>query len=467
VSSYDAPLRPDPDGAIVPIPQTRSPSEWDGPSLRYAWFVVAVLVIASIVSYADRQIVALLVTPIKRDLSLTDAEVGWLYGAFAIFFAVAALPLALATDRISRRLMVGVGIALWTAMAAASGVASGFSMLLVARVGVGIGEAVLTPAAHSLLGDYFPRKNLPLAVAVYQAAGTLGTGIAFIGGAVAVAWIDTLPPLHAGNLGVLAPWQLAFLVVSAPGLIVLLLLLGVREPRRRGRVYSAQLKAPLGLLAFYRRNARTLFAHHVGYGTIALAGYGVVFWSPTFFRRIHGASATESGIKLGLIMLIFGTAATYIGAWIGQRMYRRGLRDWPMRTTLAFSWPMVPLMYFATKVGASAAWLLYGPLVFFINIPFGVAYGALPIIAPGHLRARVAAVFLIVGSAVGMGLGPVILGAISDHLYPQPDGVRHSLVFLMTACAPIWIAVLLYGRRAYADSLLEAERIDASPADRR
>jgi MFS family permease len=442
-----------------------SPEAKAYPPAPYAWFVVGVLVLASLISYVDRQVVALLVEPMRRDLNISDTQVGWLFSGFAIFYAVAGLPLAYLADRVNRRWLITIGIFFWSLMTIGCGLARNFWLLLGARIGVGVGEAVLTPSAHSLIGDYFPREKIPLAVAVFQLSGTLGTGIAFTVGGVIVELVKHAPPVDAGPFGFLKAWQMVFIYVGAPGMLAILLMLAVREPVRRGIIQAyAGKRVGLGALwAFYRRNWRTMLSHHVGFGAISLAGFSFVFWTPTFFQRIHGVPAGVAGAYYGLYFLTFATIGTYVGAWLGQHLYRKGHKDWPMRGTLMTAWVMIPLGLLAPSVPwAWLAWVLYAPLMFFINVPFGMAYGALPVIVPNQMRAQVAAIYLMLGSAVGMGLGPVVVGAINDHVFPEADGVRYSLMFMMAACAPVWIGLLWFGRRAYACSLREAEALEAA-----
>lgn len=433
------------------------------PKPAYAWFVVAILVVASLVSYVDRQVLALLVTPIRQDLRITDTQIGWLFSGFAIFYALAGLPLAYLADRVNRKWLVCIGIFAWSLMTVACGLARNFWMLFAARIGVGVGEATLTPAAHSLIGDYFPREKIPLAVGVFQMSGTLGTGIAYTVGGSVVMLLTGVPAVDAGPLGELQPWQLVFIAVGAPGALVVLLMLLVREPVRRGiiKAYAGSKIGLASLARFYQRNWRTLLLHHIGFGFIALCGFSVVFWTPSFFERIHGVPAGTAGFYYGFYFLTFATGATYLGALIGQRLYRMGHMDWPMCGTLMFAWPMIVLGLITPMVPwVELAWVLYAPLMFFINIPFGMAYGALPVIVPSQMRAQVSAVYLVFSSALGMGLGPVVTGAISDNIFPEPEGVRYSLMLMMGACGPFWLVLLWLGRKFYAKSLIEAEELE-------
>lgn len=433
------------------------------PKPAYAWFVVGILVLASLVSFVDRQIVALLVEPMRRDLGISDTQIGWLFSGFAIFYAIAGLPLAYLADRVNRRWLISIAILVWSLMTIACGLARNFWTLLAARIGVGVGEASLTPSAHSLIGDYFPRRKIPLAVAVFQLSGTLGTGVAFTLGGIAVSMLADGPPVDAGWFGILQPWQMVFVYIGAPGALVVLLMLFVKEPQRRGVIKSyAGSKVGLpSLLKFYRRNWQTMFAHHVGFGLVALSGFSIVFWTPSFFERAHGIPAGEAGAYYGLYFLTFATAGTYVGAWYGQYLYRKGHRDWPMRGTINLAWPQVPFFAIAAlSPGVELTWVLYAPVMFFMNTVFGMSYGALPVIVPNQMRAQVAAIYLMLGSAIGVGLGPLVIGAINDNVFTQPDGVRYSLTLLMCVCAPIWMGLLWWGKKHYAHSLLEAEGLE-------
>lgn len=174
------------------------------PRPAYAWWVVFVLGLALIVSYIDRHIVSILVEPIKRDLGISDASAGWLFMGFAIFHALAGLPLARIADRKSRRMLISIGIIAWSAMTMACGLARNFAQLMVARIGVGVGEATLAPATASLIGDYFPRDRVPMAMSVFHTGAVLGSGLAFLLGGMVVEFVSNAPPADLPLLGTCA-----------------------------------------------------------------------------------------------------------------------------------------------------------------------------------------------------------------------------------------------------------------------
>jgi MFS family permease len=437
------------------------------PPRLQAWTVVGILVLASLVSFMDRQIIALLVEPMRRDLRISDAQVGWLFSGFAIFYAVAGIPLAYLADRGNRKWLICAGIMAWSAMTVACGLARDFWMLMLARIGVGVGEASLTPAAHSMIADYFPREKIPVAVAVFQISGTLGTGVAFVAGGLVVALVGNAPPIDAGPFGMLQPWQMVFLYVGAPGMLVVLAMLAVREPVRRGviRSYAGRPVGLGALAAFYRRNWRTFACHHLGYGVLSLVGFATVFWTPTFFQRIHDVPAGVSGIGYGLYFFVFASTGTFFGAKLGEHLFRKGYDDAPLRATLMGVGLMVPFGLLTPVVPWEwLAWVLYAPLMFFMNTAFGLAVGSLPVIAPSQMRGQVAAVYTLFNSAFGMGMGPVLVGAINDNLFPEADGVRHSLLLLMACGAPVWFTLLWLGRKHYASSYREAAELERTGA---
>ena len=206
------------------------------PSPLRAWYAVAVLVLAFVFSFVDRIVIALLVEPIKADLGISDFGIGLLQGfAFALFYALLGIPIGRLSDRVSRRGIIATGIAIWSLMTAACGLARSFFGLFLARVGVGVGEATLSPAAYSMISDYFPREQLGRALGVYQSGALLGAGIAFLVGGAAVQMLSVYDGQVLPVLGEVRMWQLAFFVVGLPGLLVALLMLTVKEPARRGK----------------------------------------------------------------------------------------------------------------------------------------------------------------------------------------------------------------------------------------
>ena len=250
-----------------------------------AWLVLALLMLASIISFVDRQVVAIVVEPMKADLGVSDTEIGWLYGVFAVFYAIAAWPIALAADRYSRKHIIAAGIFFWSVMTITCGLSRQYWQILLARVGVGVGEASLGPATVSMVGDMFPRTQIPFALSVFQTAAVMGSGIAFLIGGYVLEMVEHAEPLHIPFIGDLTPWQQTFVYVGLPGLLLAFVFLFLREPKRL-RVVSDSSSLEV-LRAFYKENMRAIFFHHFGFLAFALLGYAFVFWSVSYFVRVQ------------------------------------------------------------------------------------------------------------------------------------------------------------------------------------
>ena len=415
------------------------------------WSVLALLVVASLVSFVDRQIVAIVVEPMKHDLDLSDSEIGWLYGIFAVFYALAALPIAWLADNRNRTIIISVGIGFWSVMTATCGLAQNFWQVLLARMGVGVGEATLTPATNSLLGDYFPRERLPLAMSIYQLGPILGSGLAFVIGGVVLDLVKDLEPMRIPGIGTLHPWQQTFVYLGLPGILLALAFLLLREPQRRARP-SGQRMAFGEVMQFYRENTATLFYHHLGFLFLNLMGYAFVFWTVSFFVRVHHLDAAEASQTFGWIFASFGAMGPLVIAWLGRQLELRGRADANITAGMiggAIAIPAILAVQFAPD--ATTAFILYAPAMLFINSPFGIAAGALPVIAPPTIRAQVAAINMLVGS-FGMMLGPPLAGYFNTAVFPGPEGVRYSIITLVLVFGILGCSLLWLGRKPYAAS---------------
>ncbi len=432
------------------------------PNRTYAWFVVVVLIIASLIAFIDRQVVAIVVDPMKEDLQIGDTEIGWLYGVFALFYAAAALPIATMADRRSRKHIIAVGIFLWSLMTIACGLTRSYWQIFIARIGVGVGEATLSPSTTSLIGDYFPRKDIPLALSIFQIGPIAGSGIAFIIGGVVLGIVESADPLVLPFIGELKPWQQTFVYVGAPGLLLAAFFLLIREPKRRQSTITDERSDTAQLIAFYRANAKTIAYHHAGFVALVLTGYAFVFWSVTFLVRIHGEPAAQASQIFGWVFLIFGPMGPLLAAYIAKRLTEAGRDDANITAGMIGGLLTIPAVL-ALQFAPSATWayVLYAPALLAVNSPFGIAAGALPVITPPHLRARVAAVYMLVG-AVGMMFGPPLAGAFNEYIFPTPEGVRYSMITMTCFFGLLGVTLLWLGRKHYAVTMA---RVNAAEAD--
>lgn len=435
------------------------------PRPLYAWLVVALLVIASLVAYVDRQIVAIVVGPMKADLQATDTQVGWLYGIFAVFFAVAGVPIAWVADRKSRTRLIAIGIFFWSLMTALSGLGRTFWQVLLARIGVGVGEATLTPSANSLIADCFPRERVPLAISVFQAGASVGSGLAFVVGGLVLTLVQSSGPREFPLLGTLSAWQQVFLYCALPGLLLAPLILLLREPERRYLAMPRSSGTALrDIFAFYVRNRSTLLLHHFGFLCLALMGFGFVFWTVSFFVRVHGMEAGSAAQTFGWIYLCAGPLGAVWAPLLAARFRRSGENDANIKAAMIGGALAIPsIMVIQVMPSALWAFLLYAPAMFFVGSPFGLAYGSLPVIAPPQMRAVVVSVFMFTVN-LGMLLGPPLAGLFNERIFPEADGVRYSLLTLTLIFGASGLTLLGLCRKHYARSLAAAEALELSAA---
>ena len=451
-------------------------SRADGfPPTVYAWYVVVVLTLGYVVSFLDRQIFALLVQPIRHDLALTDTQVSLTGGlAFALFYTFLGIPIGRLADRRSRRAIIATGITIWCCMTAACGLARNYWQLFLARVGVGVGEATLNPSALSMISDYFPREKRGRAISFYTMGVSLGVGIANIVGAWALSIATAAPVFILPLVGELRPWQLVFLFVGLPGLIVAVLMATVREPSRKDRM---RVERPDGetsddlsmadTLRFLRVRWKTYATHFLGMSVVTIIGYAFFFWIPTMFVRTWSWTIPESGYAYGWITLICGPIGVNLGGWIADWLYGRGYKDGLMRTafyTALFIFVpasiIAPLM--PTPTGA-IIWLIPSSLGGAIITATGSA--ALMMITPNQMRAQVTAVYYFVMNVLGLTLGPTAVALVTDFAFGDDSALRYSLAVVVAVAGVAAPALLAANLRLYRAGVIEAEAMLAG-ADR-
>jgi len=427
-------------------------NEHPWPSTGKAWYAVSILVVAFVFSFIDRIIIALLVEPIKQDLGVSDFGIGMLQGlAFAVFYALVGIPIGRWADRRSRRWIIGIGIFLWSLMTAACGLARNFWQLFAARVGVGVGEAALSPAAYSMISDYFPKEKLGRALGVYQAGAFVGAGISFLVGGLVIRYVMGAEALSLPLIGSVRPWQMVFFAVGLPGVIVALLMYTVVEPERRGKLAGHAQGMPLGQVLRYVREHRRLFmAHFGGFALLAVPITTILTWVPAFFTRVLGYSLPDTGLKLGSILIILSPAGVYFGGWLVDHFARRGVSDATFRVGIGAALALLPLSYFATTTtDPDIALWLFGPFVFAASISMAVAPAALQLVTPNQMRAQVSATWMLVLNLVTAGLGPTAVGFISVYVLADDMAVGSSIALVNCVSVPLAALVLWSGLRPF------------------
>ncbi|MGA3294192.1 MAG: MFS transporter [Candidatus Acidiferrales bacterium] len=412
------------------------------PSLGYAWYVVFVLMLCYTLSFVDRQILSLLVGPIKRDLMISDTQMGLLLGfAFAVFYTFAGLPIGRLVDTYGRRNPIAIGIFLWSIMTAVCSVARSYWTLFLARVGVGVGEATLSPAAFSLISDYFPAEKLGLAISVYTMGIFIGSGVALAMGGSIVDTVMHMPALHLPVLGTIATWRLSFLLVGIPGLLVALLVYTVREPLRKNVLRDAAGRAAhlntRDVFMQIGRRWQSFWGMAIGQVFQSLASYAFLSWAPTFFQRMHGWTAGQAGRALGVLVLSCGCLGMYVGGLLCDRWLRKGVAEGPLKVaTISAVGSCVFLGLAMVMHDARVSLILIAPGLFFQAMPIGTVYAAVQLIFPNQIRGQVSALFMFTLNLGGIGLGPLIPGVLNDHVFRNERMIGPSVsITVALACA--------------------------------
>jgi len=428
------------------------------------WYVVGLLTIASTLSFIDRQILDVMIGPIKRDLGgLSDTEISLLVGlAFSLIYSAATFPLARIVDRSNRRNPIPASIFFWSAMTALAGFANTYWKLFVARMGVGIGEAGLGPASVSLLSDVFDAKRLSLAFGIVGAAPFIGTGLANIVGRPLIDWLEARPDRTWPIVGELFPWQVVLLVVGLPGLLLAALTFTIAEPVRQGSdAARAQGFAYPEALRFVQARRRYLTFHFLGYLCLSIQGFAFLTWVVEFFVRKHGWTRTEIGLTYGTVALVVGIIGSVWAGYYAGELIERGSADAPMRLALWCTFALGPVAIGLPLVddGRVAAWLLI-PITFLMAMPPGLSNAALGAIAPNRMRGQLIALYLICVSFLSYLLAPSIIGVMNDYVFGREDSIDLSLATL--AATNYTIAALALG--ASLRPLRDAVRLAATPA---
>ena len=396
-------------------------------------YALGVLVVVYTFNFIDRQILSILLEPIKQDLGLSDSALGMLTGfAFALFYATLGIPIARFADRSNRRNLIAWALAIWSAMTAVSGLAQNFWHLLLARIGVGVGEAGCSPPAHSILADYFPTENRATALGIYS----LGIPFGILFGFIAGGWLNEF-----------FGWRVAFFIVGVPGLLLAILVrLTLREPPRgmaEGRV--ADEEQPTIMETFRFLWSKRSFRHMaVGGGLTAFVGYGVITWVPSFLIRSYGMSTGDVGTYLGLILGIPGGIGIALGGYLADRYGSRDTRWylWIVSVALIASTPLFFGVYLSSTAFASLMFLILPILLgnFYQATTFSQTQGLVSL----RMRSVAAAVLLFILNMIGLGAGPQAVGILSDILQPSygDESLRYALLTLSTV--HIWAAYHYY-----------------------
>ena len=400
--------------------------------------VMALLVVAYTLNFIDRQIVGILAEPIKHDLGLSDSQLGWLGGtAFAMFYTSLAIPIARRADRGDRGFILTAGLALWSLATALCGMAANFVQLFIARMSVGIGEAAGVAPAYSLITDYYPAERRARALALFSLGIPIGSALGIIFGGIIAAQIS---------------WRAAFITLGLAGLVFApLYRWGVRDPDHKKNAGDV---VPLGAVFAAVAKKPSFWMMSFAAGTGSLISYGLAFWIPSFFARSFEIELVERAWIFGTIQLVGGVAGIWLGGFFGDRLHRSKPAAYALvpAITYALSLPTFLLAFSSSSLVLSAlllviptalslAWL--GPIV-----------GAVTTMVEPRMRATASAMFLFINNVIGLGLGTLVIGLISDNLSARfgAESLRYSMMATVSLYVLSAALMLLAARRLERDS---------------
>lgn len=417
---------------------TRADGSAEWPSLRYAWFVVIVLMTLYIFSFIDRMIIALLVAPIKADLDLTDTDIGLLHGlAFALFYTFVGVFIARLADNWNRTKLIAIGVLLWGLATAACGLAGSFATLFVARIFVGIGEATLSPAAYSMISDYFPPEKRARAMSVYTSGIYFGVGAALIFGGIVIGLVERAGLLELPVLGAVKAWQIVFFVVGLPGVLFFVIVrLFIREPLRRE--VSATPPTFAAFRAYFMTRRKLYLGHYIGFAFLVLYSYSFSAWTPAVITRVYGLAPAESGLWLGIVILLSAPLGIMTGSVLSQRLHTTHGKGAALHVgVLGALAGIIPAVLFPLAPNVVMALILMGITQYLISLPFGVAPAALHEVTPNQFRGQVIAIYLFFINIIGLGTGPMIVGLITDYGFGDEGAVGYSLLVMALVFLPL------------------------------
>jgi MFS family permease len=404
----------------------------------YAWYVALLLSSAHLISFLDRFLMALVLVPVKEHLNLSDTQLGLLHGTgFVILYTVAALPLGFLADIGNRRNLIVAGILFWSLATAACGFSDSFAALFLARVGVGLGEAALVPAAMSLIAAYFSRQKISRAVATFTMGASLGKSVALIGGGAALTWLIATNGLHVPGFGTFLPWQGLFILGSLLGIIVAVLMLTVREPQR---VADPRHGKPTVRAVFtYLRSQKTAFFWH----TLASAGailavQSLAAWSPTFYVRMMGFTPAEAGFAVGTVVLLAGPLGHLSGGYLTDKFHSLGFAGAPgLVICLMMLASVIPAVLFCTTRDLTVSLVSFGILTFCVVAAAPPGLSGIQMMTPERLRGLMSACFLAVITFIAVGMGPTVIGIITDYVFGDEQALAQSLLVALLLFAAL------------------------------
>ena len=422
--------------------------------LAYEWYVVGALTSLYTLSFVDRTILGLLIGPIKKELGISDTQVGLLTGvAFSIFYTLVGLPMGRLVDSKNRRNLIVAGLIVWCFFTSVGSLTKSYLTLFLARIGVGVGEASLSPAAYSMIADYFPKRLLGVALSIFYMGVFLGSSLALLVGGMVVQALSRIPTIDLPLLGTIASWRATFLLVGLPGFLFVLLVYTIREPQRRDLIKSAAGGTDLPLReAFEQIKMRWSSLLGLGFAMVFQSGcaYALISWGPQFFQRIHGWNAAESGRALAGILLVFGCGGMFLGGKLSDRWLRNGMIHSPLRVGVIGAIGATVFLAPAFAMSDPTTTRILAAIgLFFCALPMGISVAALQRIFPNQVRGQISAFFLFILNLGGYPLGTLLPGVFNNYFFHDEKMLGPSMSLTIGICGLLMALLFAITIRPY------------------
>ena len=423
-------------------------------SLAYEWYVVGAMTALYTLSFVYRTILGRLIGPIKAEMQINDTQVGLLTGlAFSVFYTLVGLPLGRLVDTRNRRNLIAIGLVVWCCFTSLGAATKTYSMLFLARIGVGVGEASLSPAAYSMIADYFPKRLLGIALSVYYMGLFIGSSLALLLGGIVVQGLSKTPTLTLPILGEIASWRATFLMVGLPGLLFVGLVYSIREPKRTDLMKTASGATALTFseaVGEMQKRWTSLIGLSIAMVFQSMCTYALISWGPQFFQRIHGWNPAETGRALAGILLVFGCGGMFVGGRLSDYWHQQGVSESMLRVgvisgigTLLCLGPAFALQAPQTTL------MLVAPGLFFAALPMGISVAALQRIFPNQVRGTVSAFFLFVLNLGGYPLGTMMPGVFNNYFFHDEKMLGPSMALTISIGAVCMLALFAMTIKPY------------------
>jgi len=418
-------------------------------SNTYGWYVAFILLIGFTFSFIDRQVLNLLVVPIQNDLNITDTQISALQGlAFVITYVGLCVPIGRIIDKTHRVSVMIIGLLVWSAATIACGFSKNYISMFIARMGIGAGESTVHPGSISILGDYFDSDKIASPMSIYLLGPYLGAGIAMIFGAQVLDWTSQMDSNFILPLvGEVAPWQLTFIAVGLPGVLVACLFLTIREPKRRIQEIESQEAPSFKKIAEYIKNNWQVYgAIIIGNSCLIILLYGLQSWVPTMLLRVYEWDLIQSGRIYGLIAMFAGSAGVLSGPFVLNLMNKNNI-DAPHFKLAIFGISMasLSLVLLPFQANVNIALIFVTLASFFVTLPLAGTSSAMVIVSPNRIRGVITGIYVVVTSVFGLVLGPFLVASSTDFIFQDPNAVAKSLALVSVLIGPVGIFFMLKG----------------------